>query len=434
MTEKQKIDQEIEVIPVTDPDVLLSIQNLHEWFELRKFGFGHAGYVRAVDGVSFNLKRGEAVAVVGESGCGKTSLMKTILGLYKPTMGNIIYELQMRKPPTPDAPWLAVIKILFRLFRGGIVCGVIAGILSRFGVISPLLYWLLVGIAFIGLVVGIFNSITFIKKRVRAIEFYKDETQKRKLVNLKDFDRFDLEEYHGQVGYVQQDPYGALPPFMTVQKIMEEPLIINGVKSKKERMDRIYKAFEEVKMTPVEEFLPKFPHMLSGGQQQRVVIARAMILNPRFLVADEPVSMLDASVRVEILKLLRKLQEDHELAVIYITHDLSTVRYFSEYIFVMYAGEVIEKARVDDLIYNAKHPYTWALLAATSDPDAKNVDEFQDVPPGEPPSLVKPPAGCRFHPRCEKMINGLCNVDRPPEFKPTEGHYVSCWLYKEAQS
>jgi peptide/nickel transport system ATP-binding protein len=434
MTEKQKIDQEIEVIPVTDPDVLLSIQNLHEWFELRKFGFGHAGYVRAVDGVSFNLKRGEAVAVVGESGCGKTSLMKTILGLYKPTMGNIIYELQMRKPPTPDAPWLAVIKILFRLFRFGIVCGVIAGILSLFGVISPLLYWLLVGIAFIGLVVGIFNSITFIKKRVRAIEFYKDETQKRKLVNLKDFDRFDLEEYHGQVGYVQQDPYGALPPFMTVQKIIEEPLIINGVKSKKERMDRIYKAFEEVKMTPVEEFLPKFPHMLSGGQQQRVVIARAMILNPRFLVADEPVSMLDASVRVEILKLLRKLQEDHELAVIYITHDLSTVRYFSEYIFVMYAGEVIEKARVDDLIYNAKHPYTWALLAATSDPDAKNVDEFQDVPPGEPPSLVKPPAGCRFHPRCEKMINGLCNVDRPPEFKPTEGHYVSCWLYKEAQS
>ena len=434
MTEKQKIDQEIEVIPVTDPDVLLSIQNLHEWFELRKFGFGHAGYVRAVDGVSFNLKRGEAVAVVGESGCGKTSLMKTILGLYKPTMGNIIYELQMRKPPTPDAPWLAVIKILFRLFRVGIVCDVIAGILSLFGVISPLLYWLLVGIAFIGLVVGIFNSITFIKKRVRAIEFYKDETQKRKLVNLKDFDRFDLEEYHGQVGYVQQDPYGALPPFMTVQKIMEEPLIINGVKSKKERMDRIYKAFEEVKMTPVEEFLPKFPHMLSGGQQQRVVIARAMILNPRFLVADEPVSMLDASVRVEILKLLRKLQEDHELAVIYITHDLSTVRYFSEYIFVMYAGEVIEKARVDDLIYNAKHPYTWALLAATSDPDAKNVDEFQDVPPGEPPSLVKPPAGCRFHPRCEKMINGLCNVDRPPEFKPTEGHYVSCWLYKEAQS
>ncbi len=99
----------------------------------------------------------------------------------------------------------------------------------------------------------------------------------------------------------------------------------------------------------------------------------------------------------------------------------------------MYAGEVIEKAKVDDLIYNAKHPYTWALLSATSDPDAKNVDEYQDVPPGEPPSLVTPPEGCRFHPRCEKMINGLCNVENPPEFEPMEEHYVSCWLYKETQ-
>jgi peptide/nickel transport system ATP-binding protein len=170
--------------------------------------------------------------------------------------------------------------------------------------------------------------------------------------------------------------------------------------------------------------------MLSGGQQQRVVIARAMILNPKLLVADEPVSMLDASVRVEILKLLRNLQEKHGLGVIYITHDLSTVRYFSERIFVMYAGKVVEKAVVDELVNNAKHPYTHALLAATSDPDAKNVNEFQDVPPGEPPSLVKPPAGCRFHPRCAKMIQGECDVKEPPEFEPVENHLVSCWLYK----
>jgi peptide/nickel transport system ATP-binding protein len=437
MALKKQIDDEIAVIPVSDPDVLLSIQNLHEWFELRKFGFGHAGYVRAVDGVSFNLKRGEAVAVVGESGCGKTSLMKTILGLYKPTRGNIIYELEMRKPAPPDPMWKVVLKVLLSLFLTAIIAGLVVGILSIIlsasgKVLSPILIYIFSAIALVGFGIGVYNSLYYLKKRNRAIEYFKVNAVNRKLVNLKDFDRLDLEEYHGQVGYVQQDPYGALPPFMSIQKIMEEPLIINGVKSKKERMERITKAFEEVKMTPVEEFMTKFPHMLSGGQQQRVVIARAMILNPRFLVADEPVSMLDASVRVEILKLLRKLQEDHDLAVIYITHDLSTVRYFSEYIFVMYAGEVIEKAKVDDLIYNAKHPYTWALLAATSDPDAKNVNEFQDVPPGEPPSLVKPPAGCRFHPRCEKMINGLCNVDRPPEFEPTEGHYVSCWLYKEA--
>jgi len=343
MSDTTQVSEVIQTAPVVARDALLSIQDLHVWFELRRFGFGHAGYVRAVDGVSFDLHNGEAVAVVGESGCGKSSLMKTILGINTPTKGDVVYN---GKP-------------------------------------------------------------------------------------LTGFNRADLKWYRSQVGYVQQDPYGALPPFMTIQNILEEPLIIHGVKSKQERLDRIYKALDEVKMTPVDEFLPKFPHMISGGQQQRIVIARAMILNPKLLVADEPVSMLDASVRVEILRLLRGLQENHDLAVIYITHDLSTVRYFSEYIFVMYAGEIIEKARVDDLIRNPSHPYTLALLAATSDPDAKNVDEFQEVPPGEPPSLVNPPAGCRFHPRCNRMIPGVCDVDRPPEFTIEPDHKVACWLFKD---
>lgn len=324
---------------------LLSVQDLHIWFELRRFGFGHAGYVKAVDGVSFELKRNEAVVVVGESGCGKSSLMKAILGLNKIHSGEIVYNGK----------------------------------------------------------------------------------------KLTEFSSADMSWYRSQVGYVQQDPYGALPPFMNIQRILEEPLIINGVKDKAERLERISRALEEVKMSPVEEFLPKFPHMLSGGQQQRVVIARSMIMNPKLLVADEPVSMLDASVRVEILKLLRNLQENHDLAVIYITHDLSTVRYFSEYIFVMYAGEIIEKARVDDLINSPGHPYTLALLAATSDPDAKNVDEFQEVPPGEPPSLVHPPQGCRFHPRCSRMIAGLCDVERPPEFVIGPDHQTACWLFKDGQ-
>jgi peptide/nickel transport system ATP-binding protein len=159
-----------------------------------------------------------------------------------------------------------------------------------------------------------------------------------------------------------------------------------------------------VRLTPVDDFLVKFPHMMSGGQQQRVVIARAMILNPKLLVADEPVSMLDASVRVEILKLLRNLQEQHNLSVIYITHDLSTVRYISERIFVMYAGRLVEMANVDDLINNGGHPYTLALLAGTSQPDANNALVYKEVPPGEPPSLVHPPTGCRFHPRCPEMM------------------------------
>jgi peptide/nickel transport system ATP-binding protein len=322
---------------------LLSIRDLYVWFELRRFGFGHAGYVKAVDGVTFDLGYGEAVAVVGESGCGKSSLMKTILGLYKPTKGAILFEEK----------------------------------------------------------------------------------------NVGELDVEMMRWYHTQVGYVQQDPYGALPPFMNVRRILEEPLIVGGVKDKDERDRRIRKAMEEVKLTPVEDFLLKFPHMLSGGQQQRVVIARAMIMEPRFLVADEPVSMLDASVRVEILKLLRKLQETHHLSVIYITHDLSTVRYFSERIFVMYAGNLVEKASVDELLNNPLHPYTLALLTGTSEPDPKNATTFKEIPPGEPPSLVKPPPGCRFHPRCSKAIQGLCEVKEPPDFEPVPNHFVACWLFEK---
>jgi peptide/nickel transport system ATP-binding protein len=320
---------------------LLSIQDLRVWFELRRFGFGRAGYVRAVDGVSFDLGRGEAIAIVGESGCGKSSLMKAILGLHKPTKGKVIFDNE----------------------------------------------------------------------------------------DLSDKGARGMRWYRSHVGYVQQDPYGALAPFMKVERILEEPLIIGGVKSKEERLQRIREVMEIVKLFPIEDFLEKFPHMLSGGQQQRVVIARAMIMGPNFVVADEPVSMLDASVRVEILKLLRGLQETHNLSVIYITHDLSTVSYFSERIFVMYAGQLVEKATVTKLLNNPCHPYTLALLLGTSDPDAKNSLTFKEVPPGEPPSLVNPPAGCRFHPRCSKMIKGTCDIKEPPEFLPETEHQVSCWLF-----
>jgi len=334
-------------VPVTTPAVpdkqapLLSVQDLHVWFELRKWGFGHAGYVRAVDGVNFDLAYGEAVAVVGESGCGKSSLMKTILGLHRPFRGKVVYENQ----------------------------------------------------------------------------------------DINAIGAKGLRWYRSQVGYVQQDPYGALPPFMSLQRILDEPMIINGISAPEERRKRARKVLEEVKMSPVEDFLPKFPHMLSGGQQQRAVIARAMILEPKLIVADEPVSMLDASVRVEILKLLRGLQESHHLAVLYITHDLSTVRYFSERIFVMYAGHLIEKARVADLLNNAGHPYTLALLTGTSEPDARNATMFKEVPPGEPPSLVTPPPGCRFNPRCSRIIQGLCNVKEPPEIEIEPNHTVACWLF-----
>lgn len=323
-------------------EILLSIYNLQVWYELKRFGFGNAGYVKAVDGVSFELSQGETVAVVGESGCGKSSLMKTILGINLPTGGELNFEGK----------------------------------------------------------------------------------------NLAKLNQDELRKYRFDIGYVQQDPYAALPPFMNVQEILEEPLIISGIKDREEQIKRIYKTMNEVKLHPVEDFIHKFPHMLSGGQQQRVVIARAMILEPKMIVADEPVSMLDASVRVEILKLLSVLQEEHKLTVIYITHDLSTVKYFSARIFVMYAGHLIEKAETRALLENPLHPYTQALLAATSDPDASNAETMKEIPSGEPPSLVNPPKGCRFHPRCAKMIQGVCDEKEPIEFEPEPQHFVSCWLYQ----
>lgn len=322
---------------------LLEVKDLHTWFELRRFVFGRAGYVRAVDGVTFDLPQGGALAVVGESGSGKSTLVRTILGLYKPTSGEVI-------------------------FKGKHVDG-----LS--------------------------------KKEMRW--------------------------YRSQLGYVQQDPYGALPPFLAVRSILAEPLRIHGIKSRSEQNTRIREVLTEVKLTPVEDFIDKYPHMLSGGQQQRVVIARSMILRPSLLAADEPVSMLDASVRVEILQLLDSLRLAYDLGVMYITHDLSTVRYFADHIFIMYAAKTVEKARVGDLLRNYLHPYSQALMAAIPDPDPENAKKFRDVPAGEPPSLVHPPMGCRFHPRCPKVIEGLCDVKEPPEFEPEPEHYVECWLYRK---
>ncbi len=238
--------------------------------------------------------------------------------------------------------------------------------------------------------------------------------------------------YRKQVGYVQQDPYGALPPFMNVRRLLREPLIVNGIHDREQQESRIRKAMEEIKLTPVDDFLAKFPHQLSGGQQQRVVVARAKILEPQLIVADEPVSMLDASVRVEVLRLLQRLQVDHDLALMYITHDLSTVRYFCERIFVMYGAKIVEQAPVEQLLAEPFHPYTRALLEAIPDPDAANARTYRKVPSGEPPSLANPPSGCRFHPRCPLAIKGLCEWNEPPEFVPAGGRRVACWLYKDS--
>lgn len=320
---------------------LLDIVDLRKYFEVKRGFFGSKGFVKAVDGVSLSIEKGESVSIVGESGCGKTTLGKTILRLYEPTAGKIVFD----------------------------------------GKDITHLSW-------------------------KELGWYRRET-----------------------GLVQQDPSGALPSFMTVKRILEEPLIIHKIKDKEERQERIYRVLEQVKLTPVEDFLGKYPHMLSGGQQQRLVIARSIILRPKLIIADEPVSMLDASVRVEILKLLQSLQEDYKLSVMYITHDLSTTRYFSERIYIMYAGHIVESAETKELLTNPLHPYTKALLNVIPDPDPANRLIIREVPAGEPPNLLNPPLGCRFSPRCKNTRRGVCDVKEPPMVEPRKGHLVKCWLY-----
>ena len=330
------------VQPRTDAGPLVSVRDLQTWFELRQWGFLRVGSVRAVDGVTFDLERGESVAFVGESGCGKSSLARTLLGLHRPTGGEVTFQGH----------------------------------------------------------------------------------------RLQDLKGKDMQWYRASVGYVQKDPYGALPPFMDVRRLLGEPLKVHGVTDAGERERRIRQVLDEVRLGPAETILSKFPHMLSGGQQQRVVIARALVLEPSMIIADEPVSMLDASVRVEILNLLRHIQTKRELTLAFITHDLSTVRHFADRIFVMYAGRIVEQAQVDELLEHPQHPYTQSLLAAIADVDAANARQLRDVPSGEPPSLLHPPSGCRFHPRCPQFMAGTCDVHDPGLLEPRREHYSACWLHR----
>ena len=241
-----------------------------------------------------------------------------------------------------------------------------------------------------------------------------------------------LKEFRRRAQGVFQDPYSSLDAFMSVSQILEEPLAIHGVGSARERTEMINQALEDVRLSPVEEMAAKYPHMLSGGLRQRVGIARALILKPDFILADEPVSMIDASSRAEILYLMRDLQTRYGITFLYITHDIATARHFSDRIAVMYAGRIVEIGPPEQIIDEPLHPYTVALIRAIPKPDPVNRLRQRPVIPGEPPSPTEPPTGCRFHPRCPSVIEGTCEVIDPPLIEVKAGHHVACHLWPEA--
>ncbi len=318
---------------------LLSLENVKVHFPVRKRLFKTA-MVRAVDGVSLTVRKGETLALVGESGCGKTTLGRVSLRLLKPTAGQVRYK-------------------------------------------------------------G--NDIT------QATEQ-------------------ELTEFRKRCGIIFQDPYSSLDPFMSVHQILEEPLTVHKVGNPSERRKMINRVLENVRLLPVEEFLGKYPHMLSGGQRQRVAVARTLILEPEYVVADEPVSMIDASSRAEILQLLAQLQKKHSISFFYITHDIATAKYFSDKLAIMYLGRIVEIGPTDEVLKDPLHPYSEALKAAVPDPDPNNRFVMRRTLAGEPPSPISPPSGCPFHQRCPYAMP-VCFRLEPKLVEIRQGHFVACFLH-----
>jgi len=236
-----------------------------------------------------------------------------------------------------------------------------------------------------------------------------------------------FKEYRRKMQIIFQDPYESINPRMIVRSIVEEPLLIQGIVGK-EMEEHVYKVMNDVQLTPPEEFLFRFPHELSGGQRQRVACARALVLGPEFIVADEPVSMLDVSIRAEVLNLMVDLREKYDVSFLYITHDLALSRHICDRLAVMYLGKIMEMGKVEHVVLDALHPYTKALIEAVPvpDPTSKRIEVGIK---GEIPSPINPPQGCRFHTRCSSYIGDICRTKEPMLKDVGKGHFVACHLY-----
>ncbi|MFP3951538.1 MAG: ABC transporter ATP-binding protein [Candidatus Bathyarchaeia archaeon] len=243
--------------------------------------------------------------------------------------------------------------------------------------------------------------------------------------NIFSLNRRELKEFRKKAQIIYQDPYESLDPRMTIYSFVAEPLLIHGIGDVREN---VRNALERAELTPAEEFFPRFPHELSGGQRQRVAIARAMILNPDFIVADEPVSMLDASIRSSILEVMFRLRDELGISYLYITHDLATARQVCDRIAIMYLGKIVELAQIEELLEEPLHPYTQALIAAVPVPDP-TAEKSRATIKGEVPSPMELPTGCRFNTRCPHAKD-ICFEKEPELIEVSDDHITACHLYE----
>jgi oligopeptide/dipeptide ABC transporter ATP-binding protein len=320
------------ILEVADLRKLFQVGRVHLWST-------RARYVHAIDDVSFQLGRGEVLALVGESGCGKSTLALTLMGLEKPTAGKLVFEGR---------------------------------------------------------------DVTHVEGR-------------------------ELKQMRRHIQMVFQDPYESLSPLMTIGQIVAEPLVVHGLaRDKGEQAERVRQAMEDAGLKPAETYLNRLPHELSGGQRQRVVIAGALVLEPAVLLADEPVSMLDVSIRAEILNLLADLRARRGISILFITHDLATAAYFTDRVAVMYLGRIVEIGPTRDVLAAPAHPYTQALLSVIPVPNPRQRRE-RIILQGDPPNPIDLPPGCRFHPRCPRAESICCEQD-PRLQRLGDGHQAACLL------
>jgi len=317
-------------------DEILLVQNLTKHFAKKGIFSSSGTVVKAVDDVSFSLKKGEVLVLAGESGSGKSTTARLILRAIEPDSGRIVFD---------------------------------------------------------GIEIGNDNK--------------------------------SLEKIRMQCQMIHQDPYASINPRMKISDIIMEPLEIHKIGTKEERKKMVLDALHEVKLEPAEDVFNKFPHMLSGGQRQRVVLARALVLKPKLIIADEPVSMLDVSIRAEVLELMRELQQKHGISYIYITHDLSTARYLGQNISIMYLGKIVESGPIDEVLLHPRHPYTQALLDAISEPEPDNLLKEKKIRINEPLD-IDVYQGCRFRARCPYAIE-KCN-EEPPLEQTGQDRLAACFV------
>lgn len=317
-------------------DEILRIENLRKFFIKKSIFRTKTVTIKAVDDISFSLRKGEVFVLAGESGSGKSTIAKLILKSIQVDSGKIIFENE----------------------------------------------------------------------------------------EIGD-DKKSLEKIRMNCQMIHQDPYDSINPRMNIADIVSEPLEIHKIGNKKDMKKRVIEVLREVKLEPIEDILKKYPHMLSGGQRQRVVLARALALRPKIIIADEPVSMLDVSIRAEMLELMHELQKKYQISFVYITHDLATARHFGQRIGILYLGKIVEMGAIDEILLKPKHPYTQALIDAISEPDPKNLNKEKKIRINDPLD-IDVYSGCRFRARCPYAIE-KCKTE-PMLENIEKDRFVACYV------